>query len=79
VAVTLLHGVVPTIFRTLFPYVFAGELAHGLLDRLLRGGAAPEDLAAAVRGVPGNVVTEINLALGDLADLVRGLPSWPAI
>lgn len=74
VAVDLLSDIVPTIFRTWFPYFIAGELAHGLLVRLLQGVAQPGDLEAVVRGVEGNVVTEMNLAVGDLADLIRQSP-----
>ena len=74
VAVALLHEVAPTILRAWIPYFVAGELAHRLLERLLRGAAAPDDLVAAVRGLHGNVVTGMNLAVGDLADSVRQSP-----
>ncbi len=74
IAVALLHEIAPTILRAWIPYFVAGELAHRLLERLLRGVAAPDDLVAAVRGLHGNVVTGMNLAVGDLADIVRQAP-----
>ncbi len=53
------------------PYFAAGLLANVLLRPVLRGVADPEDLAAVGRGLRGNVATEMNLAVGDLADLAR--------
>lgn len=74
VAVDVLHTVVPIIFRMWFPFFIAGEVAHGLLLRLLQGVAQPNDLQAIIRGVHGNIVTDMNLAVGDLADLIRQSP-----
>lgn len=71
VAVALLLDLVPCIFRDWFPYFVAGELANSLLQRIMHGIAASDDLVAVTRGLHGNVVTEMNLAVGDLADLVR--------
>ena len=54
------------------PQLAAGEIAKRLVDRLAHGWADADDLDAYNLGLPGNVVTEMNLAVGDLADLVRG-------
>jgi pyruvate,water dikinase len=57
------------------PYPFAGVLAHVLLGRVARRFADPQDLIALTRGLHGNVTTEMDMAVGDLADLVRGQPA----
>ncbi|MFN8492464.1 MAG: phosphoenolpyruvate synthase [Caldilineaceae bacterium] len=74
VAIQLLLALIPTIFRDWFPYFLAGELAYGLLQRLLHAVADPNDLVAVGRGLQGNVVTEMNLALDALAELVHQSP-----
>ncbi len=53
------------------PLFIAGEMARRLMARLGRGWADPADLEAYSLGLPGNVVTEMNLEVGDLADLAR--------
>lgn len=59
---------------------FAGLVASGLLSqrllaRLMRGRAHPADLVALGRGLSGNVTTEMDLAVGDLADQIRQSPA----
>lgn len=49
---------------TWVPYWVAGEVAAALLKVLMRN----HDLTALGRGLTGNVTTEMNLAVGDLAD-----------
>ena len=56
------------------PYFVAGEMAKRLLARLGHGWANPDDVEAVNLGLVGNVVTEMNLAVGDLADVVRQSP-----
>lgn len=75
VAVALLLEVIPCIFRDWFPYFIAGELANGLLQRIMHGVAALDDLVAVTRGLQGNVVTAMDLAVGDLADCARQSPA----
>ncbi|GAB4575793.1 MAG: phosphoenolpyruvate synthase [Anaerolineae bacterium] len=53
------------------PQMVAGLASMVLLNALMKGRAAPEDLTALGRGLVGNIETEVNLAVGDLADLVR--------
>jgi len=67
------------IFREAFLAVAAtipaGVLAKLLLHRLAdTSKSTMEDLAALERGLPGNVTTEMDLAVGDLIDHVRAHP-----
>lgn len=71
-ALDALRGVLP-VAGAWVPQMIAGMVAQRQLHRL----AGPENAALVTdieRGVEGNVVTEMNLALGDLADLARQSP-----
>lgn len=57
----------PSIVR-IAPYLGAGIVAQRLLVGL---GVPPDALAPVLRALPHNVTTEMDLALADLADLVR--------
>jgi len=60
------------------PNIMAGVIAHGLLGKLSRRGwlgGTEDELSALERGLPGNVTTEMDLAVGDLADRVRPYPA----
>lgn len=52
-----------------FPLLGAGAVATALLHALMKGHS--DELAAVGRGLNGNVATEMNLAVGDLADELR--------
>lgn len=71
-----------TIFVRLLPdfpaLVAGGFISQLLLARLMGKRARPEDLTAVARGLSGNVTTEMDLAVGDLADLVRQSPGLVA-
>jgi len=57
--------------------VMAGVISFGLLRRLAAGRWAEEvraDVDALLRGLPGNVTTEMDLAVGDLTDFLRPHP-----
>jgi len=54
--------------------LIAGVAATRILPRLGRNLLSAEELDALTLGLPGNVVTEMNLALGDLADIARCSP-----
>ncbi len=55
------------------PSIIAGVAASAMLRRLV---AAPmSDFEALERGLHGNVTTEMDLAIGDLADLARAAPA----
>jgi rifampicin phosphotransferase len=63
--------------RPFLPSILAGIIAHRLLDRLARGRWADEvrdEVGLLSRGLPGNVTTEMDLAVGDLTDLARPYP-----
>ena len=58
-----------------FPALVAGGIAsQRLLAKIMGQRANPDDLTAVARGLSGNVTTEMDLAVGDLADLVRQSP-----
>ncbi len=62
-----------------YPALVAGGISsQRFLARLLAHRANPEDLTAVARGLSGNVTTEMDLAVGDLADLVRQSPELVA-
>jgi pyruvate,water dikinase len=64
------------------PNIVVGVIAQTLLGRLVRRGVlggTEEDLSALERGLPGNVTTEMDLAVGDLADRVRPHPELAAL
>lgn len=56
---------------TWVPHLMAGLASLALLKRIMRNKGCDDELAALERGVSGNVVTEMNLRLGDLADVAR--------
>jgi phosphohistidine swiveling domain-containing protein len=53
-----------------------GMIARGLIEqRCRRWLGEPADIPALSKSLPGNVTTEMGLAIGDLADLVRDNPA----
>ena len=61
-------------FQHWVPAAGAGIAAPRLLTRLAQSGLSPDELEALPLGIPGNVVNEMNLAIGDLADLACDSP-----
>ena len=61
------------------PQFGAGEIAKHLLVRVGRVWSDEIDLDALSLGLPGNVVTEMNLKVGDLADIARQSPELCAL
>ncbi len=60
--------------RPFLAVMAAGMLAHRLIARAARGDWARDvrgEVDNLLRGLPGNVTTEMDLAVGDLTDLVR--------
>ncbi len=71
----------PTVFSLFLnwvPEAVAGIAATRLLPKVAGRALPPEQLEALTLGIPGNVVNEMNLMLGDLADLARGNPDLVA-
>lgn len=60
-------------------YFGAGGVAQALLRRLLPAEAHHSDLTALQRGLDGNVTTEMDLAVGDLADAARSVKPLAAV
>jgi pyruvate,water dikinase len=77
-AVDTMQGQIPKIFPMMASYLGGGLIARALVHRLVGDLADPADLAALVRGLSGNVTTEMDLAVGDLADLARPHPELAA-
>jgi phosphohistidine swiveling domain-containing protein len=68
--------------RRHLPRMIAGFIALGALRRLARGAwaeAVRGDVDVLMRGLPGNVTTEMDLAVGDLTDLLRPHPDAAAL
>lgn len=61
------------------PRLIAGFLADRLVKRIAGKWVRPATLEAYTLGLPGNVVTEMNMAVGDLADSARQLPQLRAL
>ncbi|MCP4363254.1 MAG: phosphoenolpyruvate synthase [Chloroflexi bacterium] len=53
------------------PYLAAGIIAQQLLSRIARKTDSAQDVTAVLRGLSGNVTTEMDMAVGDLADAAR--------
>jgi len=56
------------------PFLVAGMLARHLIMRLTQKYGDPGDIVALTRGLSGNATTEMDLAVGDLADVARQSP-----
>jgi pyruvate,water dikinase len=56
------------------PPLLAGFLSMGILRKLVSTDVEKEYLDAIERGLSGNVTVEMNLAIGDLADVARKEP-----
>jgi pyruvate,water dikinase len=59
------------------PYLIAGMLAKAIAGRLA-GEEGAADINALARGLSGNVTTDMDLAVGDLADAARKAPDLAA-
>ncbi|MCP5096740.1 MAG: phosphoenolpyruvate synthase [Chloroflexi bacterium] len=61
--------------RKLPPFLAAGMISSTILKKLAAHYGDPKDADDVVRGLSGNVTTEMDLAVGDLADIVRKSPA----
>lgn len=66
-----LSGVFERMFFPIVPSIMTAGIAGVLLRKLAGGRIASDDLDAMKRGLAGNVTTQMDLELGDLADLAR--------
>ncbi|MDH5507908.1 MAG: PEP-utilizing enzyme, partial [Anaerolineae bacterium] len=62
----------------MIPYVMAGIMSKVFLEGVMGGKVDVEDINAVQRGLEGNVTTEMDLAVGDLADTARRSPQLAA-
>jgi pyruvate,water dikinase len=72
----VLATLLPVVFRQVVPYLAAAIISYKLIEGLSRkwlGDAA--ELGGISKSPPGNVTTEMGLALGDVADAVRNRPA----
>ncbi len=76
VANTILGAGMGDIIRRVLPLIAAGLLSRALLLRLLPNQA--EDIALLMRGLAGNVTTDMDLHVGDLVDIARRFPALVA-
>ncbi len=58
----------------LAPYIMSGMFAQQMLLRLAKRHNVAREAEATMRGLSGNVTTEMDLAVGDLADAARQSP-----
>jgi len=58
-----------------FPVIMSGMLARALLLKLMRGRVADGTVEGLLRGLEGNVTTDMDLEVGDLADRARAHPA----
>ncbi len=70
----LISRVFPDYAMRLPPYIAAGIMARVLLERVAGHHADPADITAVQRGLSGNVTTDMDLRVGDLADAARRSP-----
>lgn len=72
---TALGNVLSDAFRQFAYAIPAGLFAKVFLERSLPPEVDPADVQALARGLNGNVTTEMDLAVGDLADAARQTPA----
>ena len=65
---------IPPFFLNWVPQAAAGIAATRILPRLARRYLTSEELEALTLGIHGNVVNDMNFAIGDLAELARQTP-----
>jgi rifampicin phosphotransferase len=71
-------AVFPWLFQRALPPIMAGIGSRVAIMNVTAGRADPADVAALGRALPGNVTTEMDLAVGDLADMARAHPAVAA-
>ncbi|MEG6586383.1 phosphoenolpyruvate synthase [Dendrosporobacter sp. 1207_IL3150] len=73
----LLPTMLPFVLKNVGPYIGTGLLTYRLINKL--AGLWLNDTEQELRGISkapvGNVTSEMGLALGDVADIIRGYPS----
>ena len=73
----LMHDTLGLLFyrmKAFIPFVLSGVLGQRMLARLCGTDMNDPDIQALNRGLVGNVTTDMDLAIGDLADVARAHP-----
>ena len=73
-ASSMISGIFLEVFPRLIPLVLSGILGLVILRKLLEGRGVERDLMTFAQGLDGNVTTEMDMEVGDLADLAREHP-----
>lgn len=74
-ACAILGDTMMDVLPELAPNIVAGFMARALLARVLKNRVVSTDIDALLRGLPGNVTTNMDLEVGDLADVARRSPA----
>jgi len=78
VAMKTLGGLLPDVLPRFGPHLLSAIAGQRWLERRLADKVDPEDLTALGRGLVGNVTSEMDLEVADLADRLRGRPELAA-
>lgn len=78
VSIRILHSLFKTVLQWI-PYFMVGEISKRLIAKIGGKWADEIDLDAISLGLSGNVITDMNLKIGDLADLARQSPQLQAM
>ncbi|WP_026702877.1 phosphoenolpyruvate synthase [Salibacterium aidingense] len=72
---SLKHFFNDIVFPSIFHYVASFFISSAILKKLLRRWTGAEkEIQELNKSLPGNITSEMGLAIGDLADTLRGLP-----
>ena len=58
----------------IFPYILPALISTKKIHKMFPGDTHADDILALQRGLKGNVTTEMDLEIGDLADIIKGSP-----
>ena len=61
-------------FISIFSYFLPAFIAGKRIQKMVSGTSSHEDIVSLQRGLKGNVTTEMDLKIGDLADIIRESP-----
>jgi phosphohistidine swiveling domain-containing protein len=75
----VLGGVFDALLPVFPPMVLPGVISWALLNKLMGTRVAKEQIEQLTRGLEGNLTTQMDLELGDLADLFRTQPELRAL
>lgn len=72
----VLSSLLPKVFTTAIPYMAPALITYKLIEKLSRKWLGDtNEMGSISKSPPGNVTTEMGLALGDVADAIREYPA----